>query len=332
MDWIRLHYDRALLLACGLLALLGSLFLIFRAATFSGGLAVESVTPGDRLEPFSDELVSAAIRGLAAVVPWERPKVGAHKTIPLFASTPFVVMNDKPQEPFDMMADNAPPLRTPIENWWLVENDLNYTNIDVKIDDPDRDGFMNIDEWEGKTDPNSSLGKPTFETKLYFAERLQEPLTLRLSSFDAGTAAIGFITKAANGQEQRRNEYIKVGASTKDGRFKLLDVKTETVERFGSPTTVPVAFLEDTLDRNRTPIRLEQGKMVEHPTFIAKIIYTLTNETFDLKEGDDFEVRKPVGKTLTLLEIHPDHVIIEHVPEGKPDSVKIKKELRPPPK
>ena len=241
-------------------------------------------------------------------------------------------MNDKPLELIDMTADNAPQMRPPIENWWLVENDLDYTSIDVSLGDPDRDSYANLDEWEGKTDPNSSLSKPPFYTKLYFAELIKEPLTLRLSSFDSGTAAIRFTIKDASGNEQSRNEYIKVGTASRDGRFRVNDVKNETVTKFGSPTVVPVATVIDTKARTPTPIRLPQGENVEHPTNIAKIIYTLTNETFEVKEGLDFEVKRPVGMTITVEEIHADHVIFSFVPEGKTEEMRLKKELRPPPK
>jgi hypothetical protein len=331
MDWIKKHYERALVVVCGVIALLGSGWLIISATSFPSQFVLSTVTPGTRLESLSDDLVTAAIRQLTGAEPWVRPKVGQHKTIPVSASTPFVVMHDKPSEPFDMMADDAPKLRDPIENWWLVENDLDYTTTEVKQSDPDRDGFTNLDEWEGKTNPNSSLSKPTFDTKLYYAEHLLEPLTLRLSSFDAGTAAIRFSEKNASGADVSHNEYIKVGAASKDGRFKVVDVKTETVKRFNTDTIVPVATVED-VKRGNEKIRLPQGVPTDHPTSIAKIIYTLTNQEFLKKAGEDFEVNRPIGTTITVLEVHPDSIVIEFVPEGKTEPIKMKKDLRPPPK
>jgi hypothetical protein len=36
--------------------------------------------------------------------------------------------------------------------------------------------------------------------------------------------------------------------------------------------------------------------------------------------------------TITVEEIHADHIIVSFVPEGKTEEMKLKKELRPPPK
>lgn len=331
MDWFKKNYDRALVIIFGAAALLVSGYLIFRAMNFRAGVELAEATPGSRLEPLSDELVGAALTRLKSFEPWVRPKLGAKKIVPLYVSTPFVVMNDQPLEPFDMMAEDAQQLRPPIENWWLVENNLNYTSIDVKQNDPDRDNFTNLDEWEAKTDPNNPLSKPTFITKLYYAERLEEPLSMRLSFYDASnrTAAIAFMQKDEGGQDQRRTHMLPVGGSTPDGRFRLLNVAKETVEKFGTPTNVDVATVLDT--RTDKAIRLEQGTTIDHPTYVAKIVYTLTNTTYEKKAGEDFELSVPLGTTITVNEIHPDHIVISYVPPGETELVKEKKDLRPPP-
>jgi hypothetical protein len=245
-------------------------------------------------------------------------------------------MNDKPTEPFPMLDPNAPKLRDPIENWWLVEYDLDYTSVGVRESDPDHDGYSNLDEFLGKTNPNFSLSKPTWDTKLYYAERREEPLSLRLNSVDNGNCSIAFITKDAQGTEQRRNEYIQVGKSNvrgdEPGRFTVLSVGTTEAERFGTKTQVATATLVDNKDPKRGKVVLEQGKAVDHPTYVAHFVYTLTNQTFDVKEGEDFEPSRPAGTTVTVEEIHADRVVVSFIPEGKPDPVRVEKKLAPPPK
>ena len=330
MNWIQKNYERALLIAAAALAILGSGWIILKASSFKSRFVAEEVTPRNKLEPLAADAVTEAIRRIETVPQWP-----VNLETPLFSSTPFVVMNDKPTEPFRMRDPQGAKLRDPVPNVWLVDNNLDYTSIDVLEQDPDRDGYSNLDEFTAQTDPNSSLSQPGWDTKLYYAERLEEPLTIKLNSFDNGTASVAFITAGPDGAEVRRNEFIKVGAATarfEPGRFTITDVKTETVERFGSQTQVAVAFMSDTKDRKGGKIRLEQGSLVPHPSYAAKFVYTLTAESFEKKEGEDFELRKPAGMTITVEEVTADQAVISYVPEGANDPVKKVKKLGAPPK
>jgi hypothetical protein len=328
MNWIQKNYERAFLIAAAVLAILGSGWIILKASGFKSRFLTDEVVPKNKLEPLVADAVTEAIKRVEAVPQWP-----SNLEMPLFSSTPFVVMNDKPNEPFRMRDPEGAKLRDPVPNVWLVDNGLDYTAIDVLEQDPDRDGYSNLDEFEAKTDPNSSLSQPGWDTKLYYAERLEEPLTIRLSSFDNGTCSIAFITQGPDGTEQRRNEFIRVGAASarfEPGRFTITEVKQETVQRFGSPTQVAVAFMTDAKDRKGGKIRLEQGALVPHPSYAAKFIYTLTAETFEVKEGEDFELRKPAGMTITVEEISADQAVIAYVPENANDLVKKIKKLGAP--
>ena len=326
MNWIQKNYERAFLIAASALAILGSIWIILKASGFKSRFVTEEVVPNNKFDALKTDAVADALKRVANVPQWP-----ANPQMPLFSSTPFVVMNDRPNEPFRMRDPEGAKLRDPVPNVWLVDNGLDYTAIDVLEQDPDRDGYSNLDEFLGETDPNSSLSQPGWDTKLHYVERIEQPLTIRLSSFDNGTCSIAFITTGPDGTEQRRNEFIKVGASSarfEPGRFKIEDVKQETVQRFGSPTQVAVAFMKDANDRKGSVIRLEQGALVPHPTYVAKFAYDLTAESFEVKEGEDFELRKPAGMTITVEEIGADQAVIAYVPEGGNDLTKKVKKLR----
>ena len=326
MNWIQKNYERAFLIAASALAILGSIWIILKASGFKSRFVTEEVVPNNKFDALKTDAVADALKRVANVPQWP-----ANPQMPLFSSTPFVVMNDRPNEPFRMRDPEGAKLRDPVPNVWLVDNGLDYTAIDVLEQDPDRDGYSNLDEFLGETDPNSSLSQPGWDTKLHYVERIEQPLTIRLSSFDNGTCSIAFITTGPDGTEQRRNEFIKEGAFSarfEPGRFKIENVKQETVQRFGSPTQVAVAFMKDANDRKGAVIRLEQGALVPHPTYVAKFAYDLTAESFEVKEGEDFELRKPAGMTITVEEIGADQAVIAYVPEGGNDLTKKVKKLR----
>ncbi len=330
MNWIQKHYERAFLIIAAALALLGSAWIILKATGFSSRFETAEVVPNNNPPPLVADAVTEAIKRVQSVPQWP-----VNPDTPLFSSTPFLVMNDRPDEPFRMRDPQSAKLRDPVPNVWLVDNGLDFTAIDVLAQDPDRDGYSNLDEWEAGTDPNSSLSQPGWDTKLYYSERLEEPLRIRLNSSSDGTCSIAFITTNPDGTDNRITEFIKVGGSSvrfERDRFTIIDVKIEQIERFGSTSPLPVATMTDAKDRKGNKIRLVQFASVEHPTYAAKFEYTLTGQTFEVKEGEDFELSKPALTTITLKEIAEDHVVIEYVPEGSDDLVQKTKKLGPPPR
>ena len=55
-------------------------------------------------------------------------------------------------------------------------------------------------------------------------------------------------------------------------------------------------------------------------------------ETFETKEGEDFELRQPAGMTITVEEISAEQAVISYVPENASEPVKQVKKLSSPPK
>ncbi len=332
MNWIQTHYDRALLIGASVIALGGSALVIMKAGSFRDSLAVTEKPASSNLPPLDQAPIDSALKRIAEPATWQRPKLGEFKTVPLLASSPFVAKNDTPTEAFDMLAENAPKLRDPIDNAWLVINNLDFTSINVKEQDPDGDGYTNLDEYLAKTDPQSSLSTPSFESKLYYVERVEHPLSIKFSAYDGGTCSIAVISQDDTGKETRATAYLKVGDTTKDGRFRIDDVKMEVVERFGTQTQVAVATISDLKNPSAEKIRVEQGKAVDHPSYSAKFVYSLTNESFVKKVNEDIEITKPAALTLTVAEIHADNAVLKYISPKTKQEVKMKKDLTAAPK
>ena len=343
MNWIQKNYERALLVFSAVLALLGSGWIIFKESSFGSRFMTNEPALREKLEPLSADAITEASRRVSAVPQWP-----INLDMPLFSSTPFVVMNDKPSEPFRMRAAEGDKLRDPVTNIWLVDNDLDYTTIDILDQDPDRDGYSNLDEFGAGTDPKSSLSKPSWDSKLFYVERVEVPLTIKLTSFDSGVCMVAFITQDAKGAEQRQNEFMTIGAPSsrfEPDRFTITEVKNETVERFGSPTQVAVALMTDAKNPKSGKIRLEELSSVSHPSYKAKFVYTFSTEivannenmagaaqTFEVEQGGDFELRQPAGMTVTVEELSSDQAVISYFPENASEPVKQVKKLSSPPK
>ena len=69
----------------------------------------------------------------------------------------------------------------PVPNRWLLENRLDYTNPNILNEDPDHDGFSNLEEWQGEdpyhtpginsSDPNDPNAHPLLWTKLRISSK-----------------------------------------------------------------------------------------------------------------------------------------------------------------
>ncbi len=328
---LKKNYDKALLVAGGILAIAGSGLLMTNAASFKSQFTVEEKPTKNELSPLNIGLADAAVKQLeTGPAAWQRPKLGQHKTVSLFASTPFLLQKDKP-EPVDLLADSSTPVRAPVENWWFFTNDLDITSVDILKQDPDRDGFTNEDEFREQTNPNTSVSKPTWISKLYYTERVADPLTLRLTTFDATGGVCGLrVTGGSDGKNQK-GYFKKVGEKFADPRtpaverFKILEVKQEMVKtKFGDNLT-PVAIVEDLIDKDENKLRLVQGQDTERPSYSARMFYALDNDNGARKKGEEWALRNPAGQSITLKDILPDHVVVEYYDPKNPTTPVTKK-------
>jgi hypothetical protein len=71
----------------------------------------------------------------------------------------------------------------PVPNEWLEQLGLPITDADVLEQDPDNDGFNNLDEWAGHTNPTDPNSHPEYYTKLKLKSATEEPFRLVFSSW-----------------------------------------------------------------------------------------------------------------------------------------------------
>ncbi len=69
-------------------------------------------------------------------------------------------------------------LHEPIKNSWLIKYDLPYWESDIKEQDPDADGFSNLEEYLAGSDPRDKNSIPPFYTKLRLLRFISKPFRL----------------------------------------------------------------------------------------------------------------------------------------------------------
>src|SRR5207244_721378 len=158
MDWIRTQYERALLVAAALILFLSSIFIWKSTIGFSSQLAVMPPAPALKsASPLAkaEELAAAAeklhqppqwtFRGRSGLFVPEKHFIGANGL------------------PATLQTTEVHP---PVPNEWLEQFGLPITDADVLDQDPDGDGFNNLDEWSGHTNPTDVNSHPEYYSKL----------------------------------------------------------------------------------------------------------------------------------------------------------------------
>ena len=173
MDWIKKYYDRVLLGVAAAALVGASALLIVNAGSFAGNFSGldKPVTPDNKI-PATD--VSALEKSVAQL---QHPGTWSGNRS-VFVSRTYVLKDGQLMDPTDPRAN----LHATIPNEWLMEHGLPYWERDVENQDPDKDGFTNLEEYIGKTNPNKASEVPPYYTKLRFVKMDVTPLKFKFST------------------------------------------------------------------------------------------------------------------------------------------------------
>lgn len=90
---------------------------------------------------------------------------GTKRPINNFVGTPLFLKAGN-AEAIDLGDETYPAVHPPIPNKWWLENRIDPGYSDSPGRDPDLDGFSNLDEFNGKTNPNDATSFPSLIAKL----------------------------------------------------------------------------------------------------------------------------------------------------------------------
>src|SRR4029434_10170852 len=144
LDWIKAHYDRVALVAAGVFLFVSAIYVWWNAIQFGNRLVAQPGPPPKNASPppMAAELDRAAER-LQQPSQWKSSRRSG-----LFVPEKhFIGANGLPAT-----LQNT-QVHSPVPNDWFEKFNLPIADADVLDQDPDSDGFTNLDEWQGSTDP-----------------------------------------------------------------------------------------------------------------------------------------------------------------------------------
>lgn len=302
-------WDKLILLVVALLVIGVSVLFTMKALAFGERFELVETTPKHDLPETEEARATMARTFVEKAQNWSNPERGeAKKPVPLFVSIPIVEANGVL---IDMLDPNAPLLRPPVSNTWLMSNNLDYLNAGVLSQDSDGDGFTNLAEWEAKTSPTDPTSHPPYAEKLIFASRQQEVYGLRFAA-RPDDVRFQIIRIPTAKWPQRETFLMRIGEISRDEQFRLesFEEKTEVnsvgIQADASELTITY------LPKNETHV-LKRNVDTPIPTYFAEIKFQLEPDfQAFVKEGETFNLVTDPETRYRVVTVNEDSVVITY--------------------
>ena len=318
MDWIKKNYDRCLLLLLAVALLGSSAGLIFSIKAYPERFKPiqDPVAHGKKVTSMETEALERATASLAKPAAW-----GSHNSS-LYVSRKFVARHDAATgtdlliNPFE---PGSAPLHPPIPNDWFLKNNLadRILDADVLDQDPDKDGFSNLDDYLGKTDPQDPASHPPYLTKLRLKRFIRVPFRLKFEAYDDdGNFQINTV------DVRQPTQFVKMGEVIAGTKYKV--VKFESKAEPNPKTGVNRDISELTVENIETGVRvpLIVGMEVNSPDQFARFAFLWDHTEFTVKKEQKFFLKPEPGVEYKLVDIQEKEALIMNVKtEGDPIKV-----------
>jgi hypothetical protein len=300
MDWIRANYERVAVIAAATFLFLTAL-LVWRNASQFGThfLALQAAPPPKQPKPPGKavELETAAekfhqppqwtFRGRSGLFVPEKHFIGSNGLPATLQTT---------------------QIHPPVPNEWLDQFGLPIADADVLTQDPDGDGFTNLDEWQGHTNPIDKNSHPDYVSELKLKAFTEEPFRLKFSSADGETFGINTIDLRAPTQ------FLKVSDRIAGTSFKI--VKFTEKHEVNPATSGDVDVSELLLEHEETKeqLTLIKEKIAISPESVATFSYSWPASQpareFQVRKDQEFSLKPQDDIRYKLIDLQPTKAVI----------------------
>jgi hypothetical protein len=302
MNWIRANYDRVAVIAGALFLLLCAFFIWRNASTFEENFATSLSTGPARNAPAPAVELAAAAEKLRKPPQWT---FGGRSGL-------FV-----PEKHFIGPAGFPATLQTtevhpPVPNEWLDQFGLPIAEADVLSQDPDSDGYTNLEEWQGRTNPTDKNSHPPFISRLRMTALQREPFRLVFATKTGDTFTINTTDL------KEPTQFLQIGDTIGGTQFRIVsyEQKAQPNPATGGELDVSELTLEDTGTKER--LKLVKEKVMISPQTVATFVYQGGDrKPFTVKKDEEFQLPVDPSIRYKLVDVQPDKAVI--VNTQKPD-------------
>ena len=299
MDWIKAHYDRVSVIAAAVLLLLSAVFILRGATTFSDTSLTQQTPPAPKkpAPPGKAKELDAAIEKSAEPLQWTFSSRSG-----LFVPEKHFIGADG--KPATLQTTQVHP---PVPNEWLEQFNLPIADADVLTQDADGDGFSNLDEWQGHTNPIDKNSHPDYLAKLKLKAFTEEPFRLKFSSWVGDTFAINTIDL------KQPTLFLKVGDIITGTHFKIVKFNEKyEPDKYGTNVDVSELYLEN--EQSKDKLTLVKEKVAMSPESVATFVYSwpvnADRQEFQVRKDQEFSLKPEEQIKYKLLDVQPTKAVI----------------------
>src|SRR3984893_19493218 len=182
MNWLRIYYDRVALIAAAAFLFLCSILVWQKTRHFETEFAALQAAPPPKRASLPAKAVELqdVLQKLTKPPQWT---FGGRSGL-FVPEKHFIGANGLPAT---LQTNEVHP---PVPNEWLEQFALPIADADVLNQDPDSDGFTNLEEWQEHANPTDKNSHPGYVSKLKLKTATEEPFHLVFSSWVADTFAV----------------------------------------------------------------------------------------------------------------------------------------------
>ena len=294
-DWIKANYDLVAVIAAAVFLLISAVCIWWGVIQFGNRLVTQQPPRPKTASPppVAVELDHAAEQ-LQQPAQWK-----ASTRSGLFVPEKHFIGADG----FPATLENT-QVHAPVPNDWFEKYGLPIEDADALDQDPDKDGFTNLDEWQGNTDPTKKDSHPDYTTKLHLVSATEEPFRYVFSSRTQNTFGINTIDLS------EPTQFLKIGDIIRGTDFKIVNF-TEKRERnqYGTNEDVSELFLEH--QGTHAQVTLVKGEVATSPQSVATFVYTWGGrQEFEVRKDQEFSLKPMEEIKYKLVDVQPAKAVI----------------------
>ncbi len=318
----------------------GSVKVVLDAGSLAERFSAISNPPpkSDKLPVLEKKPVEDARQSLAKPAQWT---VGDEGSSLFVAKTHFVdPVTNRPRR----AEDGKGMVHPPVPDKWILGNKLNLLSKTLLQEDPDKDGFTNLEEYfgeagkapveggaESSTDPNDAASHPPYRTKLFLKQFVTRAFLSLFKAYNGDVKKpedldfqINSYEKGAQNQAKVGTQFLKMGAVVGNTPYRIekFDYKTVKNAKTGGEDDVSELTLRNV--ETQEPVILVLNKVTESPDSFAVLTFELT------KPGKDFRAQRMkdfalpgTDESYKLIDISKERALIRR-PSGEEYEIRAK--------
>ena len=295
LDWIKAHYDRVTLIAAAILLFISAIAIWWSVIQFGNRLvSPQPPRPKTASQPAVAVELDRAAEQLEQPVQWK----GSARSGLFVPERHFIGADGLPAT-----LQNT-QVHPPVPNDWFEKYGLPIEDADVLDQDPDKDGFTNLDEWHGGTDPIDKNSHPDYLTKLHLVTATEEPFPYVFSSRAGNKFGINSIDL------NEPTQFLRVGDIVRGTDFKIVNFTEKSARnQYGTNDDVSELLLEH--QQTHVQVTLVKEKVATSPQSVATFVYTWGGRReFEVRKDQEFSLKPNEEIKYKLVDVQPDRAVI----------------------